>query len=83
MSSFPGNYVELHSDRRRGLDVEDVGKEAMIHWNGPKVNKSDHIGKRALDRHFKGSTWHFVTRLNKSDSTVIKRLKQEKVRINW
>ena len=73
----------MHSDKRRGIDVEDVGHEAMIHWNGPQTCNSKDIGLKALNRHFKGSAWHFVTRINTSDSTVIKRKKQEKMRINW
>ena len=29
-----GNYIDLHSDKRRGMEIDDVGKEAMVHWNG-------------------------------------------------
>ena len=30
-----GNYVELHSDKRRGQ------MEALIHWNGPPLARAD------------------------------------------
>ena len=33
-----GNYVDIHSEKRRGLDVSVVGQEAYIHWNGPPVH---------------------------------------------
>ena len=30
-----GNLIELHSEKWRGLGVEDAGKETFIDWNGP------------------------------------------------
>ena len=39
-----GNYVDIHSEKRRGLDVAVVGQEAYIHWNGPGV----HLGRAVL-----------------------------------
>ena len=48
-----GNYVELHADKRRGrMDISDIGKEAMIHWNGPPIAMADILGEAAMDRHF-------------------------------
>ena len=35
------SIVDLHSDKRRGVDVTVVGEESMIHWNGPLVNKAN------------------------------------------
>ena len=74
-----GSYVNYHSDKRRGLDIEDVGREALIHWNGPPVDKAGHIGEAALDGKFGGrSNWRFVTHANKAESIVISRLKRKK-----
>ena len=77
-----GSYVDYHSDQRRGLDIEDVGREALIHWNGPPVHKACHIGEAALDGRFGGrSNWRFVTHANKTESVVISRLKRAKPRL--
>ena len=34
--------------------ANDIGKEALIHWNGPPLAKADSIGKAAINRIFKG-----------------------------
>ena len=48
-----GSFVEMHADKRRGiLDIGDVGKEALIHWNGPPIAKADSIGEAAINRIF-------------------------------
>ena len=87
-----GSYVEMHADKRRGtMDISDIGKEALIHWNGPPLARANSLGEAALDRHFGGRDrflfiifaplffilyrWHFVTMGN--NSKVIKRLKEE------
>ena len=50
-----GSYVEMHADKRRGtMDISDIGKEAMIHWNGPPLARANSLGEAALDRHFGG-----------------------------
>ena len=77
-----GNYVEMHSDKRRGLDIGDVGLEARIHWNGPPIHHATRLGESALDQHFGGRRrWHFVTKNNRLESLVNKRLKKEKPRL--
>ena len=74
-----GNYVDIHSEKRRGLDVSVVGQESYIHWNGPPTHLADSIGESSLDSYFTGrSNWRFVTRQNKLQSVVISRLKSEK-----
>ena len=73
-----GNYMELYGDKRRGrMDIDDVGKEAFIHWNGPPTVKADRLGRESLDRIFGRGRWHFITLDNKLDSVVTKRLKKE------
>ena len=73
-----GNYVEIHGEKKRGrMDISDVGKEALIHWNGPPTAKADKLGRRALDRIFGKGQWHFITLDNKMDSVVTKRLRAE------
>ena len=74
------------------MDISDIGREALIHWNGPPLGKADSIGEAAINRIFKGGRffsnlissllfiiyrWHFVTFGNKSDSEVTKRLREE------
>ena len=76
-----GNLVDMHSEKRRGLGIEDVGRETFIDWNGPPVHLCENLGTKTLDRIFKGSKWHFITVANKSDSEVTNRLKNEKSRI--
>ena len=73
-----GNYVELLGDKRRGrMDIDDVGKEAFIHWNGPPIAKAERLEREALGRIFERGRWHFITLDNKLDSVVTKRLKAE------
>ena len=76
-----GNLVEMHCEKRRGLGIEDVGKETFIDWNGPPVHQSDSLGIKTLNRLFKGTKWHFVTVANKADSEVTKKLKSEKSKL--
>ena len=67
-----GNYVDIHSEKRRGLDVSVVGQEAYIHWNGPPVHLADSIGVSSLDSYFAGrSGWRFLIRQNRFQSVVI------------
>ena len=48
-----GNYVEIHSEKSRGrMDISDIGREALIHWNGPPLAKADRLGEASLDRVF-------------------------------
>ena len=72
-----GNMVDIHGDKKRGLDISDIGKEALIQWNGPPLAKADRLGKAALDRLFGVGRWNFITLSNKQDSVVTKRLKDE------
>ena len=54
------NYVHMHSDKRRVLDIRDVGLEGRSHWNGPPINCASRLGESAFDRHFEGRRrWHF------------------------
>ena len=46
-----GNLVEMHSDTRRGnMDIEDIRKETMIHWNKPPLAQADKLGKGSMNR---------------------------------
>ena len=40
--------------QRDTMDISDIGKEAVIHWNGPPIAKADSIGEAAINRIFKG-----------------------------
>ena len=74
-----GNLIDIHSDKRRGMGIDSVGLEAQIDWNGPPIHLADKLGEKTLDRLFGGrSKWHFITRDNKKESVITKRLKQEK-----
>ena len=76
-----GNYVDIHAEKRRGLDVAIVGLESYIHWNGPPVHLADSIGVASLDSYFAGrSHWRFVTKKNKLESAVVSRLKGQKAK---
>ena len=75
------NYVYIHAEKRRGLDVAIVGLESYIHWNGPPVHLADSIGVASLDSYFAGrSHWRFVTKKNKLESAVVSRLKGQKAK---
>ena len=57
-----GNYVEIHSEKRRGsMGIFDIGKESLIHWNGPPTARADRLGKEALDRIFGQNRWHLIS----------------------
>ena len=62
--------MKMHYDKRRGrMDIDDIGIEAFIHWNGPPLQLSEKLSIKSLDRHFRGrGRWNFVTRANKSDT---------------
>ena len=50
-----GNYLEMHCDKRRGrMDIDDIGIEAFIHWNGPLFHLAEKLGMKSMDRHFRG-----------------------------
>lgn len=59
------------------MGIEDVGKEAMIHWNGPPLAKADKLGRSTMDNIFGRGKWKFTTMANKADSIITKRLKKE------
>ena len=61
--------------------IDDVGKESFIHWNGPPVPLASNLLIKALNRHFKGPKWNFITRENKMFSTVTARLQEQKARV--
>ena len=70
--------LDTHCDKTRGMNVDNVGLEAQIDWNGHPVHLVDKLSEKTLDRILKGrSRWHFVTKDDK-DTVVTKRLKQEK-----
>ena len=76
-----GNLIDLHSEKRRGLGVEDAGRETFIDWNGPPVHMVDALGEKTLNRVFKGGKWHFVTVINRADSEVTRRLKSKPAKL--
>ena len=72
------NCNETHSDKMcERIDISDIGKEALIHWNGPPLARADRLGKAALDRVFGRGRWNFIIMTNKGDSLVTKRLREE------
>ena len=73
--------MDIHSDKRRGLDIAVVGLELYIHWNGPPIHLVEIIGQASLDSYFAGrSHWRFVTKKNKAESVVVSRMRSEKVK---
>ena len=68
-----GNVLGMHCLKRRGLNIYEVGKEAIIHWNGPPIHLCDSLGEKVMNQHFKGRPRHFVTKAS-SQSTVINRM---------
>ena len=77
-----GNYIEMHAEKKRGLDINDVGVESFVHWNGPPIANATSLIEAALDRRFKGrNSWRFVTKKNNLHSKVVSRLKTEISRV--
>ena len=77
-----GNFMDIHGDKRRASsDNESVGREASIHWNGPPLHLADNLGRKDLYRYFKNNSWNLISQLNKSESTVIKRMKNVESRV--
>lgn len=72
-----GSYVDSYSDKKRGLDIDAIGEESYIHWNGPPVHLAEEIGKASLDKTFTGrSNWRFVAKTGRKESVVVSRLKE-------
>ena len=71
-----GNYMDIHVDKMRGsMNIDDLGQEAFIHWNGPPLHLADNLGKKSLDRYFKRSSWNFITkRTSHSQQSRIKQV---------
>lgn len=42
-------------------DVKDISDELITHWNGPHISNCESIVKQALNIHFKGGPWHFIS----------------------
>ena len=77
-----GNYVEMHAEKKRGLDINDVGVESFVHWNGPPVANATPLLEASLDRRFKGrSSWRFVSKTNNLQSQTVSRLKTQSSRV--
>ena len=52
-----GNFMDIHGDKRRASrDIESVGREAFIHWNGPPLYLIENLGRKALDRYFNNNS---------------------------
>ena len=58
------------------MDINDIGKEAFLQWNGPPIAKADRLRREAFECIRRGR-WHFITLDNKLDSVVTKRLKKK------
>ena len=76
-----GNLIDMYSDKRRGLSIDDAGKETFIDWNGPPVHDAISLGENTMNRIFKGRQWHFVTVMNNVDSEVTRRLKRKDTKL--
>ena len=71
-----------HAEKKRGLDMSDVGVEAFINWNGPPVANFYALLEVSLDKRFKGKGhWRYVTKENKLQSKVVSRLSKEVGRV--
>ena len=42
-------------------DIKDISDELVIYWKGPHISECDSIVKQALNVHFKGKLWHFIS----------------------
>ena len=63
------------------MECRIVGREALIHWNGPPVDKAEKLGIEALNRVFGIGHWNFTTWANKADSVVTSRLKKAESKV--
>ena len=66
-----------------GIDISDIGKEVMIHWNGPPLDKADNLVKSFMDNHFGTGRWNFITLANDVDSSETKRMKGDKSSLHF
>ena len=61
-----GNFVDIHAEKKRSLDISDVGREAYINWNGPPVDNAVILLELALDKRLDGrKNWRFIMKENK------------------
>ena len=57
----PWATMLIHIQTKRGLDIDAIGNESYIKWNGPPVHLAAQLGKASLDKKFGGrSKWNFV-----------------------
>ena len=79
-----GNYIDSYSDKKRGLDINAIGGECYIKWNGPPVHLAEEIGKSVLDKTFAGrSTWRFVDKTDKHESKVVSKMNRITLRLQF
>ena len=55
------------------MDINDIGKEVFLDWNGSPTAKADRLRREALNRRLRRGRWHFITLDDKLESVVTKR----------
>ena len=68
-------------------DIKDISNELVIHWNKLHISECDDIVKQALNVHFKGKLWHFIssdvhTKMHKV-SAVVDRMNNSKSSLSF
>ena len=70
-----GSVIDSHFQKRRGLTIEGMGKESIIHQSRPQVHLTILVKSRWS--HF----WYLVTKTGALESTVLKNVYQQKLRV--
>ena len=43
------------------MDIYDIGKEGILHWNCQPTAKADRLRREGLNRIYRRGRWHFIT----------------------
>ena len=58
------SIYNIHNSNIRPIDNKTAEDEMMVHLNGPEIGEVDETLASALDKHFKGHSWHFTIQGN-------------------
>ena len=75
-----GSVIDSHCQKRRGkLELKKLEKNPSYIKVDPGA--SYNLGKKSLNRFYKGHSWYLVTKTGALESTVLKNVCQQKLRV--
>ena len=51
----------VRGDTKTSTNKKDISHELVFYWNKPHISECDGIAMQALNLHFKGKLWYFIS----------------------